>query len=320
MRPFRLLALILLTVLAFSACTWKGGSADNTPVPTEAAPSETPWDETPDAEATFRRSTLYYLSDEGFLVPVTKLIPWEEGIAKACLSYMIGTESNEREAAKLGLRTVIPSGAELSLAISERNATVNITGLEPLPDAGAELDMLEAIVNTLTEFSTVDTVTVTVEGEGGRLKHGTELPVKRGAYPLNPETDELETLQGAMPVTLYFPNSSGAVTVPVTRYMQKTPTVYSLARALIDGARVRGLRSCFPENTLLLGAAIENGTVTVNLSEDFRSVAETEGLYSLACSTLWLTLAESYDFERLVIQVNGEVFAPETFSPPESVN
>ena len=113
---------------------------------------------------------------------------------------------------------------------------------------------------------------------------------------------------------------SGAVTVPVTRYMSKAPSVYSIAAALIDGANGKGLRSCFPENTLLLGAAIENGVATINLSEDFAAVAETEGLYSLAYRSLWLTLAERYDFTRLDIEINGSLFAPEEVEPPSCVN
>lgn len=319
MKLIRLTAAVLALAVLLTGCAGrKNGNGD--PLRTETAETELPFTEDPDIETTFRRSTLYYATDGGYLVPVTKLVPWEEGIAKACLSYMIGTEVNSKAADALGLKTVIPDGAELSITIREGNALVDIRGMEPLPDAASELNMIEAIVNTLVGFSTVSSVTVTRNGEGGKLENGTELPVRRTAYPLNPEKTELETIAGAAAATLYFPNMQGTVTVPVTRYINKDPSVYSLVSALIEGTDSEGLRSCFPENTLLLGAAIEGGTVTVNLSDDFKAVEGTEGLFSLAVKTLWLTLSERFDFERLTIQVNGVNYAPETADIPTSVN
>ncbi|MBO4384881.1 MAG: GerMN domain-containing protein [Clostridia bacterium] len=319
MKIIRLTAILAALLMLFASCSGKRKTGD--PSATDAAaPTEYPFTEDPNVETTFRRSTLYYVTDDGYLVPVVKLVPWEEGIAKACFSYMTGTEVNSKAAGELGLKTVIPAGAELSITIMEGNALVDIRSLEPLPDAASELNMIEAIVNTLVGFSTVTSVTITRDGEGGALENGTELPVRRTAYPLNPESDELETIAGLSAATLYFPNTQGTITVPVTRYMQKEPSVYALVSALIEGTRSKGLRSCFPENTLLLGAAIEAGTVTVNLSDDFKTVEGTEGLFSLAVKTLWLTLAERYDLTGLRIQVNGVNYSPETADIPTGVN
>ena len=312
--------LILAAALLLTGCAGNKSGTETLPLETQAVKSEEPIAETPDVEATFRRSTLYYLSDEGYLVPVTKLVPWEEGIASACLSYMVSTPENLSAAREMGLSTVIPEGASLSLSIRDGNALVDIRGLSPLPSAEDELLLCEAIVNTLTEFSTVSTVTITREGQGGRLENGTELPVRRTAYALNPEEPEIATWTGSAPVKLYFPNLSGAVTVPVSRYIAGEPDVYSTVSALIAGTDAAGLRSCFPQGTLLLGAAIENGTVTVNLSEDFKATKTTPGLYSLAYRTLWLTLAERFDFTRLCIQVNGAEFAPEAVEAPKDIN
>ena len=112
-------------------------------------------------------------------------------------------------------------------------------------------------------------------------------------------------------VTLYFPNAGGSLAVPVTRRISGRPGLYQLVSALVSGARSGRLRSCFPENTLLLGATLENGTVTVNLSEDFRASAQTEGLFSLAYRTVWLTLSREFDFDSLRFQINGVDFNPE---------
>lgn len=314
-------ASLLIVLLAFTGCFPRSAPKEREAPSAEPTVCPTVFmDETPNVEATFRRSTLYFISDDGFVVPVTKLIPWEEGIARACLSYMVSTPENVSAAREMGLMTAIPDGVSLSLRVADGNALVDMTGLDPLPSREAEISMLQAIVNTLTEFPTVNTVTVTRDGSGGRLENGTELPVRREAYPLNPEEPELAASAGAGCSTLWFPNMSGALLVPVTRRISKPESVYSTVSALIDGAKMNGLRSCFPEGTLLLGAAVENGVATVNLSDDFKAVSGTEGLYTLAYRSLFLTLAGSYPVSDLRIQVNGVEFRPEEAEPPASAN
>lgn len=286
-----------------------------TPVPTCAVTDIAGYrgdsDETPEASQTFREATLYFVSDEGFVVPVKKLIPWEEGIAKACLGYMTSTPDNDRAAAALGLKTVLPADTRVAIAISNGVAKVDLSGMPPLASAEEEVMMLTAVVDTLTEFATVERVTITVNGSGDALSNGTPLPKEQPRRPLNIEQSELEASAGASAGTLYFPNSSGALVIPVTRYFSTSPSLYTKVNALISGPQNSGLRCCFPQGTLLLGATAENGVVTVNLSEDFKAVAQTQGLYTLARETLLMTLREETPFQKLVIQVNGVEYMPE---------
>lgn len=306
-----MLALTLALMAALFGCIPKpenAGEEGAGPIPTE--------EEGPDAQASFHRATLYFLSDEGYVVPVTKLIPKETGIAKACLGYMQATPVNREAAARLGIKPVIPEGTRISIKVENGNAVVDLAGMPALGSEAEERAMLAAIVNAMTEFNTVDTVTVLRDGRGGTLENGAALPVEEERVPLNPEEEEVPAMAGAVPVTLYFPNSSGALTVPVTRYLGEGPSAYTVVSALIDGAKGGGLMNCFPEGTLLLGAAAENGRAVVDLSEDFRETAQTEGLYSLAYNTILLTLAERFGVKELELRVNGEPFAPETAAPP----
>lgn len=293
----------LLALLFLTGCAGRAEDPGETELPQETALEELP--EEPSAESSFMKAVLYYRSDEGYIVPVEKLIPWEEGIARACLACMTGSKENDAEARALGLSTVIPEGARIGLAIKEGVALLDISGVS-FASAEAELDMLEAAVNTLIGFPTVDSVTVTLDGAGGITDHGVQLPVRAGAYRLNPEEGEVSASAGKFAATLWFPNGSGSLKVPVTRYTSTEPTVCSLVSALMAGTKLSGLRSCFPENTLLLGAAVENGVLTVNFSEDFKEVFEVDGLYELAKETLMLTLSERYELESVRVEVNGE--------------
>ena len=297
---FLIMLLAALVTVTFAGC---GKTVDREAAPQDI-PTEAPFSEEP-APQSFRRTTVYYRSDEGFIVPVTKLIPWEEGIARAALSCLISTPVNLSSARELGLETLIPDGTGFELSIIDGNAKVDLKGMPPLCSRETEDAMIRAIVNTLTEFPTVNTVTIVREGSGGALENGALLPVRQSAYALNPEEPELETSAFGEGVTLYFPNSSGRLMVPVTRRMQAGAGLYSTVAALISGAASPRLLNCFPEDTLLLGAALENGVVTVNLSEDFRRAEQTEGMLSLAARTLELTLAERFDFDTLRLQING---------------
>lgn len=316
MRRLLIIA-VAAAALVFTGCG-KGLGGEPSPIPT-ACPSEEPALDNRDGETVFREATLYFVSDEGFIVPVTKLIPREEGIARACLSYMASSPVNDLAAREMGLKPPIPEGARLDIRIADGSALVDIGGLAPLESAEAELGMVQAIVNTLTGFPTVDNVTITRDGGGGFLENGTALPVRQEEYPLNPEESDIETSAGGVRATLYFPNTSGALTVPVTRSLSGGD-ICSLVSALIAGTEKEGLMSCFPENTLLLGAAIENGRAVVDLSEDFGSAAQTEGMFTLAYRTLYLTLSERFPIEGLVIRVNGVPFEPERVTPPSCVN
>ena len=67
----------------------------------------------------------------------------------------------------MGLNTVVPEGVTFELSISEKeHGRVNLLNLPKLSDQSAELRMITAIVNTLTEFPTIQTVSITVNGKG----------------------------------------------------------------------------------------------------------------------------------------------------------
>lgn len=311
LKPVSVL-LALCAALSALLLTGCGGGEEDAPTPT-CAPADTKFftEEEPDPASAFREAELYFLSDEGYVVPVKKLIPREEGIARACLGCITSSPVNDAAAAEAGLNTVLPSGCEYTLSIQNGEARLDFTRLAPFASAEKERAAMDAVVNTLCAFSTVDTVTVTKNGAGGELENGTELPKCSPKRYLNPEKPELETSAGARPGTLYFANTSGALTVPVTRYFGSEPSLYTLVSALISGPETKGLMCCFPEGTLLLGAALENGVATVNLSADFTAVEDIEGMYSLAKSTLLMTIAERFPARGVIIQVNGALYDPE---------
>ena len=61
-------------------------------------------------EEGMRKTVLYFKNAEGYLVPVMKKIPWEEGIAKTTLKNMIDSTELRDALTGTGLQTLIPMG------------------------------------------------------------------------------------------------------------------------------------------------------------------------------------------------------------------
>ena len=150
---------------------------------------------------------------------------------------------------------------------------MNLVNLPVMPDYDSEQQLFAAVVNTLTEFDSIETVSIFLNGCNDITANGSLPPQKHGKYALNVENAEIATSGSAKPLTLYFPNESGSLMIPITRYAEGSTDLYSCIQQLAAGTDLRGLRSCFPENTLVLGAVIENGILTVNLSSVLLLVA-----------------------------------------------
>ena len=336
---FKILSLglaVFLTAAAFSSCIG-GGAAGEKPentgfplspgltytpdiMPTgEAGASENQQDgsdpetgmENENADEDYRRSTLYYLTDEGYILPVTVDIPWEAGIAKACLAKLVSNPENRMEAQQKGLKNPIPEGTVIEINISEGRANVNLKNMPPVLSAEQEKIMFTAIVNTLTGFDNIKTVSVMVNGRTGQTANGVDMPAEHGKYVLNTENAEVAVSGSAKPMLLFFPNESGSHIIPVTRYTEGSADMYTAISGLAEGTVLPALRSCFPENTLVLAATVENNVLCVNLTSDFKLISETPGLFELAQKTVLMTARQYADVNEVRFFINGAPYIHE---------
>ena len=204
-RRIYLLALALLILAIALVCAWSlwRGPADtaaspaNTPEPTRGAepsagPAATPVppdeqtgaaqtgadaDEAQGEGASKVSTVVYYQDNYGYLVPVMCSVPLQDGIAKATLKMMVQSVGNDMQAARLGLRTVLPENTTIDLDISKGLARIDLSReVLDMADAAAESNMISAIVQTLTEFESVDRVEFLIDGQKREtLTHGTDV-------------------------------------------------------------------------------------------------------------------------------------------------
>lgn len=254
-----------------------------------------------------RNTVLYYQDANGYIVPIMKQIPWEEGIGKAALNYLKASEANNESAAMMGLTAAVPAEVEFGLRINDGMcATVDIINAPKFEDAAAERAMVTAIVNTLVEFPTIQTVKITVDGKNtDKLPAGMRVDGAFECMKMNVENGELATSGSAHSMQLYFANMSGSLNIPVTRYLDSAATYNQAVQALVEGPQMDNLICCFPDGTEVLSAYIEDGVAVVDLSAAFTAAEYTEGLVQTACETLYLTAQEFADVGRLKLLVEG---------------
>jgi len=273
------------------------------------------------------RTTVYYQDNYGYLVPVTRQLPEEQGIAKATLNLMVKSAYNDMEAARLGLRAVIPEETSIDLDI-QKDGTAHIDmGKQVLKmtDAAQEANMVAAVVQTLTEFPTVKQVSFTVGGQTvEKLAGGTEIgkPFERGVLNLESASEGLPVDQ-AKTVQLYFPGENSALLVPVTRMVFGNNDIQTAMLELAKGPSAQSpLEGALPPGCGLIGVKVADGVATINFTSEFIKIAEDSDGGRAALRALVLTARQFEGVKEVKLQVDGQPYDPgrETLSIPTFVN
>ena len=331
-----LLALTLVIVAAWGLL----GTPDDpasvqpaAPTPQAAATTPQPWPSgepaaTPNllGDQPTIRTVVYYQDNYGYLVPVTRTIPAEEGVAKATLAMMVSSAYNDMEAARLGLRTVLPEGTDIDLDVVNGTARIDLgEQVLKVADAEAEANMVAAVVQTLTEFPTVNKVEFLVDGKKrDRLTFGTEVSgaYERGA--LNLESTQASVDPAAMQtVSLYFPGDSSSLIVPVTRMVYGPNDLSTAVLELTKGPSAQSpLDNALPSGCGLIGVNVKDGVATLNFTKDFMNIAQESDGGRVALRALVLTCTQFEGVDSVAVQVEGQPYDPgqSTLAVPTFVN
>lgn len=329
-RNLYLLALALLIVAVALACAWTfwgdreaaSGAAIPSPLPEvpleptlsatpEASAAPSAADANPEAQADQKVSTVVYYQDNyGYLVPVMCNVAYQDGIAKATLKMMVQSPENDMNAARLGLRTVIPENTTFDLDIHDGLARIDLSKeVLKLADAAAESNMVTAIIQTLTEFDSVDKVEFLVGGQKmEKLTHGTDISSTFERGEINMES-AVSTAANLAPVKLYFPCESGSVVVPVTRMVYPNADVNTAVLELAKGPSTQSpLERALPAGCGLIDVKVEDGVAKVNFTREFAHMVENTDGGRLALKALVLTCTQFEGIKSVEVYVEGEPY------------
>lgn len=270
-----------------------------------AAPQETEQDK---EEVKLRDTVLYYADENGLVVPVVRSIQWEEGIGKAAVRSLVDSEGNSAFLEAHGLVPTLPAGTTVDLRIVDGAAKLSLSPMPECESAQQERNLVTSVVNTLMEFSTVDSVQILIDGtECDALPLGTDVSEAFGRIGLNSETAAASAggSGGGKELTLHFPNYDSSLCVPVTREVAADITLEGALEELLHGpAQTDALRSCFPEGTRLLGVTVEGGVARVDLSAEAENLLEHPKLSQRAQESTALCCAQ-FGVPAAVLCVEG---------------
>ncbi len=261
-------------------------------------------------------TVVFYEDGDGYLVPVTRQISETDGVAKATLALMVKSSENDLQAARLGLRTVIPEGTTFDIDIQDGKANVNVSA-EGLGCSSAQEEalMVDAITNALMCFQTVDEVTLEFDGQKrSLLTYGTDVSGVFNGSNLNMEgvtTFAADSNQ----VQLYFPSQSGRLLVPVTREVfsdaDPSTALLELAKGPADDS---GLESALPDHCGIKSVTMKDGVVSVNFSQEFQEAMLSSDGGQQAIRAILFTCSQFPGVEKVEVLIEGEKIE----APPES--
>ena len=253
-------------------------------------------------------TVVFYEDGEGYLVPVTRQIEKTDGIAKATLNLMVKSSANDMQAARLGLRTVIPEGTTFEIDIADGKANVNVSK-EALTCASAaeEALMVDAITNTMACFGTVEEVTLEFDGQKrSKLTYGTDVSGVFNGSNLNLESVETFSADASM-VQLYFPSQTGRLLVPVTRTVFSNADVSTAVLELAKGPKGdSGLEPALPPECGVKNVTMKNGVVTIDFSQEFKEVMENSDGGEQAIRAILFTCSQFPGVKKVEVLVEGQ--------------
>lgn len=302
-----LTAILLIIVLITAGC----GKKDKEEVNPEDIPPIS--DET---DELIRETIVYYEDDAGYLVPIMRKIPWVEGIAKYTLRTMMDTPEQQEDLLLMGLRPLLPPDTEIlgmSIAAGVAKLDLNEAVLD-CEDATEESNMIQGIVLTLADFSTIDKVQFMFNGKIlDEMPHGTVVKDPIGPTDVNLEMAEDTTAHGAT-VKVFFQSTSSTLydyLIPVTRVTSSEnssleTTINELLKGPMD---TDNMTIDIPPDTKLLGIQMDDGVTYINFSKEFKNVANSEDSEEMVLKAIKLSAMQHPEVEDVEILVEGKTYS-----------
>lgn len=258
---------------------------------------------------------LYLIDKNGYVVPQTFELPKTEGVAvaKQALQYLV-ENGPVSEILPDGFRAVIPADTSLSVKIEDSVATVDFSKEFKNYNKEDEKKILEAITWTLTQFDSVETVKLQINGEELNEMPVNKTPISEGlsrTTGVNIDTSNISDITNTKPVTVYYIGGKAGeyYYVPVTRRVSEATedNITAAINELVKGPSLSSdlLTEFVPDIALLDKPKFEDGKVTLNFNESILGSSKEKKISQNVLNALVLSLTEQPGIESVEVQVNG---------------
>ncbi len=317
-RRITTIALIVCVVLILTGCQnpvrmflhWLNGNGEHASEELgKESESREDVEEDEEGDAGIRDTVLYYRDGDGYLVPVSTDIKWEDGIARAAIMKLVSAVKGSELTQRTGLYSALPADTEvLGLTIRDGLAKVDLSA-EALGCKSAEEEelMLKSLVYTLTEFNTVDRVQFMFEGDRVEaLKFGTDV-----AGPMERKGINAVNGNSSSTLTVFFSktNETGyQYFVPVTYGIGTVDADMGMAiECLLEGPPENsGLQSFIPADVKMNGMGTKNGIAYLNFEKGIFNYEGNDSIAENIVKSITLTLKEYPVVKGIVFLVDGQ--------------
>jgi len=284
---------------------------------------------------------LYLLDENGMVVPQTLPLPETETkeYAKQALEYLVkgGPITNVLPS---GFEAVLPAGTEINSLKLNEDGTLVVDVSKEFSEYRAEdeLKILQSMTYTLTQFESVERVTLQINGYDTESMPVNGTPISDGysrANGINLHVGDVTDLSASNSVTVYYPtqHDDQVYYVPVTKRVEKNEeSMYeTIVQTLVNGPGFDlNLQQVFNEDVQLVEEpTYKDGVLTLNFNEKIVNNFENQAVLSQeVMESLVLSLTEQPGVESVSVEVEnvdqvfsegGKVLA-EPVSRPQMIN
>lgn len=260
-----------------------------------------------------RNTVLYFQNENGYLVPVMRQIPWEEGIAKAALRNMMDNPNIREDIGIIGLKPIVPAGTEIiGMSIDDETGLCKVDFTEQVLDCQSkkeEENLVRGIVYMLTEFPNIQEVQIMIDSEVvSEMRYGTKIqaPLKRENINM---VDGIA--EGESKVIVYYKGTSNGeyeyyvpVTIPTSA---PSANVLTALEELFKGApELSGLYSDIPNGVSLYGVEVDNGIAYVDVQLQNESVISDQNTFDNMTRNIGLTLSQFSEIGQVEVLIDGQ--------------
>ena len=243
------------------------------------------------ADSSLSRTGVVYCTDGEHLVPVSVTTQLSDDTAQQLTASLMSVSSDS-----LGLSSVLPADAAVSVSCEDHIAGVTITGSTEKMNAE---QVVCAVVNTLTQCGNIDAVQFSVNGLSETFGN-VDITEPISEACLNPayEIGEHEAFQ------VFFQNENG-LTVPVTKETSN-PSAETYIKAMMNvPEKYPELSGLFPTGTKLNSAVITAGTLSLDFSSEFYGLSAMPEAEKTLLTAIDTTCRQLEGVERIAIYVDG---------------
>jgi germination protein M len=317
LRKTTIFILVLIIALSFTACKKNNDEEPYEEIPVNALVGD----------SALRNTILFFEDENGYIVPTMRQIGWVEGIGKKAVENLKSDSQRNIALSEKGLLPILSMDANVTLSILDGVGVCDLNSGAIIADSAIrEKNKVDAIVNTLCAFDSIDSVQLLFDGEVvENLEKGTYVGAPIFSGDINLETIADVSLGDEQKVRLYFENKNTQVLVPITRAVTADINEFTVFNELLRGpSEHSGLSNIFPEGTKLLDIKVtDENILIVNLSKEAKGLKKTPEKEKILLIIISKTFEQFDNVDNVRILIDGKAYldsAKETMAAMQYVN